>query len=269
VGDPTHISSTEGVARGRKAWRASLGPSRDRTPSTGSEGTLGDNGAVPAARILLVEDSEAIRLAVTTALGAQGLEVEALPDGELLVERLAARPPDLVLLDVMLPGRDGFALLVEIRRVSRAAVLMLTARDALADRVRGLSQGADDYLVKPFAMVELVARCHALLRRARPDGSESRVGDLVLDEQASRVTRAGVAVDLTATERRLLAFLAVHRGRVLSKTQLLTAVWGYEGFDENVVEVHVSSLRRKLEAGGGTRLVHTVRGHGYRLGAQP
>ena len=224
---------------------------------------------MPAARILVVEDSDAIRLAVSTALGAQGFEVDALADGTLLEERLLAGAPDLVLLDVMLPGRDGFALLAQVRRLSRVAVLMLTARDALADRLQGLAEGADDYLVKPFAMAELVARCHALLRRARPGGSETRIADLVLDEEASRVSRAGVPLELTATERALLAFLAAHRDRVVTKLQILTAVWGYGGFDENVVEVHVSSLRRKLEAGGGSRLVHTVRGRGYRLGQNP
>lgn len=224
---------------------------------------------MPAARILIVEDSDAIRLAVSTALGAQGFEVDALADGTLLEERLLAGAPDLVLLDVMLPGRDGFALLAQVRRLSRVAVLMLTARDALADRLQGLTEGADDYLVKPFAMAELVARCHALLRRARPGGSETRVGDLVLDEEASRVSRAGAPLELTATERALLAFLAAHRDRVVTKLQILTAVWGYRGFDENVVEVHVSSLRRKLEAGGRSRLVHTVRGRGYRLAEHP
>jgi len=223
---------------------------------------------MPAARILMIEDSETIRLAVCTALGAQGFEIDGRPDGADLEDRLADRPPDLVILDVMLPGRDGFALLEVVRRVGTAAVLMLTARDALTDRVHGLSQGADDYLVKPFAMAELVARCHALLRRARPGGNETEIGDLVLDGDATRVSRAGTTLDLTSTERRLLAFLAAHRDRVVSKTQILTAVWGYDGFDENVVEVHVSSLRRKLETGGGSRLVHTIRGRGYQLGEQ-
>ena len=144
---------------------------------------------------------------------------------------------------------------------------MLTARDSLADRVHGLTRGADDYLVKPFAMAELVARIHALLRRTRPGGSGMAVADLVINEDVSRVQRAGVELDLTETERRLLGYLAAHREGVVSKAQILTAVWGYDGFDENVVEVHVSSLRRKLEAGGGSRLLHTVRGRGYRLGA--
>ena len=166
----------------------------------------------------------------------------------------------------MLPGRDGFALLGVVRQASTAAVLMLTARDTLADRLHGLTAGADDYLVKPFAMAELVARVHAVLRRTRPGGVDRAVGDLVINDDATSVRRDGEPLELTDTERRLLGYLAAHRERVVSKTQILTAIWGYDGFDENVVEVHVSALRRKLEAGGRARLVHTVRGRGYRLG---
>ncbi len=221
-----------------------------------------------AARILVVEDSDAIRLPVATALTAQGFDVQARPDGAGLEAQLARFVPDLVVLDVMLPGRDGFELLAAVRRTSLAAVLMLTARDTLADRLHGLSGGADDYLVKPFAMAELVARIQAVLRRTRPDGGSIAVEDLVVSDGAARVERAGEVLELTDTERRLLAYLAAHRQRVVSKTQLLTAVWGYEGFDENVVEVHVSALRRKLEAGDRSRLVHTVRGRGYVLGGR-
>ena len=221
---------------------------------------------MPAARILVIEDSDAIRLAVVTALSAQGFDVAGSADGEDLEARLPRDGPDLVILDVMLPGRDGFELLQIIRRSSTAAVLMLTARDALTDRLHGLTGGADDYLVKPFAMAELVARIHAVLRRSRPGGSSIAIDDLVINDDASLVQRAGVLVGLTETERRLLGYLAQHRDRAVSKTQILTAVWGYEGFDENVVEVHISSLRRKLEAGGASRLVHTVRGRGYLLG---
>ena len=224
---------------------------------------------VTAARILMIEDSDAIRLPVVTALTAHGFNVEAAADGADLERRLGAFGPDLVILDVMLPGRDGFALLGVVRQASTAAVLMLTARDTLADRLHGLTGGADDYLVKPFAMAELVARAHAVLRRTRPGGATVAVGDLVLNDDATRVERAGEPLDLTDTERRLLGYLAAHRGRVVSKTQILTAVWGYDGFDENVVEVHVSALRRKLEAGERARLVHTVRGRGYRLGTSP
>jgi DNA-binding response OmpR family regulator len=224
---------------------------------------------VTAARILMIEDSDAIRLPVVTALTAHGFAVEGAPDGADLERRLGTFAPDLVILDVMLPGRDGFALLGVVRRTSTAAVLMLTARDTLDDRLRGLTAGADDYLVKPFAMAELVARVHAVLRRTRPGGVTVAVGDLVINDDATSVTRDGEPLELTDTERRLLHYLAGHKERVVSKTQILTAIWGYDGFDENVVEVHVSSLRRKLEAGGRSRLVHTVRGRGYLLGVAP
>lgn len=224
------------------------------------------NGHVGGARILIVEDSDPIRLPVVTALTAQGFQVASVTDGSDLESLLPSFAPDLVILDIMLPGRDGFELLKVIRRTSTAAVLMLTARDALADRVQGLTGGADDYVIKPFAMAELVARIHAVLRRSRPGGSSISVDDLVINDDATLVQRGQESLDLTETERRLLGYLASHRDRVVSKTQILTAVWGYDGFDENVVEVHISSLRRKLEAGGRSRLVHTVRGRGYLLG---
>ncbi len=215
-------------------------------------------------RILVVEDSEAIRLPVLTALRGHGFSAEGDPDGTSLESRLTGFNPDLVILDVMLPGRDGFELLNLVRERSGAAVLMLTARDAMADRVRGLTSGADDYLIKPFQMAELLARITAILRRTGHAGVSTAVGDLVVADDASDVRRAEQQIELTETERRILAYLAARPGRVVSKTQILTSVWGYEGFDDNVVEVHVSSLRRKLER-HGPRLIHTVRGRGYRL----
>jgi DNA-binding response OmpR family regulator len=218
--------------------------------------------------VLVIEDSEAIRLPVATALSALGYEVEAWPDGLALSARLGPAAPDLVILDVMLPGRDGFDLLREIRRTSTAAVIMLTARDTTADRVRGLTGGADDYLVKPFAMAELVARVQAVLRRVGAGGGATAVGDLVISQDLSSITRDGRELELTETERRLLGYLAVHRDRVVSKTQILTAIWGYDGFDENVVEVNISALRRKIENDGQSRLLRTVRGRGYVLGAE-
>ena len=242
-----------------------------RTPSSPGavERLDGQNVCVPAARILMIEDSEAIRLPVCTALAAQGFDVRSAESGDDLEALLGSFCPDLVILDVMLPGRDGFSLLTVVRHNSQAAVLMLTARDALVDRVHGLREGADDYLVKPFAMAELAARIQALLRRVRPGGSEIAIADLVINGDVTRIERAGREIDLTDTERRLIGYLAAHRDRAVSKAQILTAVWGYDGFDDNVVEVHISSLRRKLEAGGRSRLVHTVRGRGYLLGARP
>jgi two-component system, OmpR family, response regulator len=220
-----------------------------------------------ASKILVVEDADAIRISVATVLRGQGYVVTERADGRDLEAVLGQTAPDVVVLDVMLPGRDGFGLLEVIRRTGDAAVIMLTARDTTADRVRGLGAGADDYLVKPFAMAELVARIKAVLRRSRPDGGTVRVGELELDEDLVRVSSADQPVQLTETERRVLAYLVGHREQVVSKTQILTAVWGYDGFAENLVEVNVSTLRRKLEAQGQARVLHTVRGRGYRLSA--
>ncbi|HEY1971414.1 MAG TPA: response regulator transcription factor [Pseudonocardia sp.] len=214
------------------------------------------------ARVLVVEDAEAIRAAVLTGLTDAGFGAAGRADGGALERDLATFRPDLVVLDVMLPGRDGFALLEVVRRHSTAGVLLLTARDGIDDRLRGLHGGADDYLVKPFVLAELVARVTAVLRRLGRTPSTIEVGDLILDPSAGSVLRAGRPIELTSTERRLLEHLATHRGQVLSKVQLLTAVWGYEDFDPNLVEVHISALRRKL---GEPRLLHTVRGLGYVL----
>ena len=220
-----------------------------------------------ASGILVVEDSDAIRLSIAAVLRGQGYLVTERPDGRDLEAVLGRTTPDVVVLDVMLPGRDGFDLLEVIRRTGDAAVIMLTARDSTADRVRGLGAGADDYLVKPFAMAELVARIKAVLRRSRTDGGTVRVGELELDEDLVRVSSADQPIQLTETERRVLAYLVGHRDQVVSKTQILTAVWGYDGFADNLVEVNVSTLRRKLEAQGQARVLHTVRGRGYRLSA--
>jgi DNA-binding response OmpR family regulator len=220
---------------------------------------------VPAvARVLVGEDAEAIRAGVLAALRDAGHEVLGRPDGGEMEADITRFRPDLVILDVMLPGRSGFALLDLVRRHSDAGVVMLTARDGVPDRLRGLEGGADDYVVKPFALAELVARVGAVLRRLGRIPSSVQVGDLLLATESGGVLRGGQPIDLTATELRLLHYLAAQRGRVVSKTQILTAVWGYEDYDPNLVEVHVSALRRKLEA-YGPRLLHTVRGLGYML----
>jgi two-component system, OmpR family, response regulator len=214
------------------------------------------------ARVLVVEDAEAIRAAVLAGLDEAGFSTAGRADGRALEEDIAASRPDLLVLDVMLPGRDGFALLDVVRRHSDAGVVMLTARDAVDDRLRGLHAGADDYVIKPFALAELVARVTAVLRRRGRAPSTVEIDDLLVDAAAGSVRRAGVAIELTATELRLLDYLAAQRGRVVSKGQILTRVWGYTDYDPNLVEVHVSALRRKL---GEPRLVHTVRGLGYVL----
>ncbi|GAA0214060.1 response regulator transcription factor [Saccharothrix mutabilis subsp. mutabilis] len=216
--------------------------------------------------MLVIEDAEAIGAAVGSALREAGYQVQVRPDGRDLEGDLARFRPDLVVLDVMLPGRDGFMLLEVIRRTSGAGVVMLTARDGVADRLRGLDRGADDYVVKPFVLAELVARVSAVLRRLGRTPSTVQIGDLLVDADSAVVLRGDVPVELTATELRLLRYLAAQRGRVVGKTQILTAVWGYEDYDPNLVEVHVSALRRKLEE-HGPRLLHTVRGLGYVLRA--
>jgi DNA-binding response OmpR family regulator len=223
--------------------------------------------SMPApARVLLVDDDDAIRVAVTTSLRAEGLVVHDLPDGSLMAAELGTFMPDLVVLDWMLPGASGIQLAARVRTSSDAAVVMLTARDEVDDRLRGFAEGIDDYVVKPFAMAELVARVTAVLRRRGRIPSVVEVGDLVLDGGAATVQRAGSVLDLTATEFRLLTFLVESRGRTVSKGQILTQVWGYDDYDPNLVEVHLSALRRKMEA-HGPRLIHTVRGLGYRMTA--
>jgi two-component system OmpR family response regulator len=219
---------------------------------------------VTTARILLIEDAEAIRAGLESALRAAGYEVLGRGDGAGMEADLARFRPDLVVLDIMLPGRDGFALLPVIRAHSTAGVVILSARGEVPDRLRGLSGGADDYVVKPFVLAELVARVAAVLRRLGRIPSTVQIGELVLDTEAGVVRYQGEPLELTATELRLLDYLAAQRGRVVSKAQILTAVWGYEDYDQNLVEVHVSALRRKLEA-HGPRLLHTVRGLGYVL----
>ncbi|MFZ6991984.1 response regulator [Curtobacterium sp. RRHDQ66] len=218
------------------------------------------------ARVLLVDDDETIRVSVARSLRDEGLVVLDAPDGSGLHRDLAAFVPDLVVLDWMLPGASGIQLAGSVRTSSDAAIVMLTARDDVEDRLRGFAEGADDYVVKPFAIAELVARITAVLRRRGRVPAVIEVGDLVLDPDAAVARRAGVVLELTATEFRLLAFLAESRGRTLSKGQILTQVWGYDSVDPNLVEVHLSALRRKMEV-HGPRLVHTVRGLGYRLSA--
>lgn len=220
-----------------------------------------------AARVLVIEDADAIRAAVESGLQGAGHDVVARPDGRELERVLAQFRPDVVILDVMLPGRDGFALLDVVRSRSDAGVVMLTARDGIDDRLRGLTTGADDYVTKPFVLAELLARVNALLRRLGKVQSTMVVGDFVVDPEAGSVTRAGTAIPLTATEFNLVCYLAEHRGKVVNKTQILSSVWGFDAYDPNLVEVHISALRRKLEE-HGPRLLHTLRGLGYVLRAE-
>ncbi|MBA4066973.1 MAG: DNA-binding response regulator [Isosphaera sp.] len=220
-------------------------------------------------RVLLIEDEPAVADFVARGLREEGCAVEWAADGDAGGRHLAAGPWDVVLLDWWLPGTDGLSLLRRFRRDGHAApVLFLTARDAVPDRVRGLDAGADDYLCKPFAFEELLARVRALARRPGPPAPLA-FADVRLDPAARRAERAGARLDLTAKEEALLAFFIRHPGEVLTRARIYEHVWDgwYDGLS-NTLEVHVMELRKKLEA-RGPRLIHTVRGRGYRFGEPP
>jgi two-component system response regulator MprA len=220
-------------------------------------------------RILVVDDEPAVRDAVRRALVLSGYDVDVADGGGAAVAALAAEAPDAVVLDVAMPGVDGREVCRRLRASGdRTPVLMLTARDTVADRVEGLDAGADDYLVKPFALEELLARLRALLRRTGPaePGSVLRFADLELDPSARTVMRAGRRIDLTRTEFGLLELLLRNPRVVLTRSVIHERIWGYDfGPGSNALGVYVGYLRRKLEAGGESRLIQTVRGVGYVL----
>ncbi|NLV54804.1 MAG: response regulator transcription factor [Acidimicrobiales bacterium] len=223
-----------------------------------------------ATRILTVEDDERIRTAVKLALEDEGWKVDEADTGEAALERFSQSPSDVVLIDIMLPGVDGFEVCRSIRRLSDVPIIMVTARDDTHDIVAGLEAGADDYLTKPFAPKELSARIRALLRRVRTTDSGAthlRFGDLEIVPEEGVVRRGGDEVHLTKTEFRLLLELANSPGRVLSREVLLERVWGHGYFaDGRLVDVHVRRLRTKVEADpANPRHVVTVRGLGYKL----
>jgi two-component system, OmpR family, response regulator MprA len=219
--------------------------------------------------ILVVDDESAVRDAIERALRLDGYHVDVAGDGREALETLDARAPDAVVLDVLMPTIDGLDVCRRLRdRGDRTPVLMLTARDAVADRVAGLDAGADDYLVKPFALEELLARLRALLRRAVPgaDRAPLRFADLKLDPVSYEVRRAERAIELTRTEFLLLELFLQHPRQVLTRTVIFENVWGYDfGVQSNSLEVYMGYLRRKTEAGGEPRILHTVRGVGYVL----
>ena len=214
-------------------------------------------------RVVVIEDEQPVREAVLAALRAERFSATGFDDVPR-PEDVLGLAPDLAILDVLLPSGNGFELARSMREQRELSIIFLTARDAVADRVAGLELGADDYLVKPFALEELMARVRAVLRRRGAIPQLLEVERLLLDEDHGFAARGGRQLALTSIELRLLAFLVRHRGQALSKDQLLTQVWGYDAYDHNLVEVHVSALRRKLEA-HGPRLIHTVRGIGYRF----
>ncbi len=221
-------------------------------------------------RVLVVDDEAALADLLSMALRYEGWEVRTAGDGGAAVRTAREFRPDTVVLDVMLPDMDGLEVLRRMRtEAPEVPVLFLTARDAVEDRVAGLTAGGDDYVTKPFSLEELVARLRGLLRRsgmtAARQGSELVVGDLVLDEDSHEVRRGGAEFELTATEFELLRYLMRNPRRVLSKAQILDRVWNYDfGGQSNVVELYVSYLRKKIDAGRAP-MIHTVRGAGYVL----
>ena len=220
-------------------------------------------------RVLLIEDDRKAARLLAKGLQEEGFVVDVAPTGEVGEEQASVNEYDVIVLDWLLPGKDGIAVCRSLRaRDLSTPILMLTARDSLADRVSGLSTGADDYLTKPFAFAELLARIRALLRRsrtARP--AVLRVADLTLDPATRRVTRAGVSVELTSKEFAILEVLMRSAGEIVSRTRLIERVWDEASeILDNLVDVHLSHLRKKIDRGESSNLIHTVRGFGYRLG---
>lgn len=219
--------------------------------------------------ILVVDDERPVREALKRALGLEGYAVTLAGDGQEALETMAEAPPDMVVLDILMPRMDGLEMTKALRSAGDdTPILMLTARDAVDDRVAGLDAGADDYLVKPFALEELLARIRALLRRTGPPDEEETLTfeDLILDRKTHTVTRAGREIPLTRTEFSLLELFMMHPGQVLTRSIIFDRVWGYDfGPNSNSLEVYMGYLRRKTEADGASRLLHTVRGVGYVL----
>jgi two-component system response regulator MprA len=222
-------------------------------------------------KILVVDDERAVRESLRRALELEGYQIELAEDGRQALERLAREDqPDAVILDVLMPGVDGLEVCRTLRsQGSRLPVLMLTARTQVEDRVEGLDAGADDYLTKPFALEELLARVRALLRRSGDEGASGDLlsfADLELDPGTREVTRGEERIELTRTEFSLLELFLRNPRQVLTRSVIFERVWGYDfGFASNSLDVYIGYLRRKTEAGGKPRLIHTVRGVGYAL----
>jgi two-component system, OmpR family, response regulator len=225
---------------------------------------------MPSARLLLVEDDPRIASFLQRGLAAEGYGVDLVRDGVEGLERATAGAYTLIVLDYMLPGLDGLEVCARLRKAGcRSLILMLTAKDGLQDKIAGLKGGADDYLTKPFAFDELLARIEALLRRgsrADPSAAVLEVGDLKLDHGAKTVLRGGTKIELTAKEFALLAYLMENAGTVVSRAKLLSNVWGMN-FDPGtkVVDVYIRYLRRKIDGDGSEPLIQTVRGFGYKI----
>ena len=217
--------------------------------------------------VLIIEDEEKILDFLRRGLSYEGYRVETAVDGTAGLASARETPPDLVILDWMLPGLDGLEVCKRLRAAGEVPILMLTAKDAVSDRVEGLDAGADDYLVKPFEFDELLARIRALLRRARPEGAEMlSFADLRLDTGTRQASRGDRIISLTAKEYELLELFLRHPRQVLTRDMIFDRVWGYDfGGESNIIEVYIRYLRQKLEFQGEQRLLHTVRGMGYVL----
>ncbi len=218
-------------------------------------------------RVLVIEDEERIRQFLQRGLTFEGYRVDTAADGQVGLSAARENTPDIVILDWMLPGMDGIEVCRRLRAASPTPILMLTAKDSVADRVQGLDAGADDYLVKPFAFDELMARLRALLRRAAPVQPETlKFSDLALDTGTRQAFRSERAIELTAKEYELLELFLHHPRQVLTRELIYDRVWGYDfGGESNIIEVYVRYLRQKTESAGEARLIHTVRGVGYVL----
>ena len=216
-------------------------------------------------RILVVDDDPEIVSFLKRGLIYEGYSVNAAGDGTEALTKSREKEPDLVILDIMMPGIDGVEVSKRLRQASDVPILMITAKGTVADKITGLDSGADDYLVKPFAFDELLARVRALLRRRQPrEGEVLRFSDLSLDTATREVRRGNEVIELTAQEFDLLELFMRHRRQVLNRDRIYDRVWGYDfGGESNLIEVYVSYLRSKLEASGRPRLIHTVRGVGY------
>lgn len=218
------------------------------------------------ARILVVDDDPHILSVVSRGLRFEGYDIQLAHDGAEALKIARSEPPDLVVLDVMLPGMDGLEVCRRLRRGLNTPILMLTARDAVPDRIAGLDSGADDYLVKPFDFDELLARIRALLRRVQPAGADVLTyADLRLDTGAREAYRGDRRIDLTTREYELLLLLMRHPRQVLTRAQILDRLWGDADVESNTLEAHIARLRDKLEADDEPRLIQTVRGAGYAL----
>jgi two-component system response regulator MprA len=223
------------------------------------------------ARILIIDDDEAILTFLRRGLAYDGYQVDTATDGQSGLLLAWDNPPDLVVLDWMMPGLDGLEVCRRLRQRSKAPILMLTARETVSDRVQGLDAGADDYLVKPFNLDELLARIRALLRRTRPNRPEVYYFEnLTLDTGSRQATRGERVIPLTGKEYELLEFFMRHPRQVLTREMIYEEVWGYDfGGDSNIIEVYIRYLRQKLELEGEDRLIHTIRGMGYVLREHP